>query len=496
MGRVMRLMATDAAVPGDMGGFRAGVPAMAWANAYAGARAFSSGADPIWILSGLMVVGDGLAVTLAASAAHVLSYGLVAIPLDISSTTLLGTVMTLGLMRRSETYTRRLRSPVGAQIGLAFRIWTLVIALLLVLGYLTVTSDAYSRLWVPIWYVAALLGLVLVRGLASLQFRCWRRRGRLARTVAIVEVDAEDRSAAVAEALLQLGANEVCLVGVFSPAHGRFGHVDELMRLARLFRIDEVIVVGSGTGKEDMMPLLRRLGTLPASISICTTSPRMAFPRQRANVLFGFPVLTVYRRPLDGWGRILKRLEDVTLATALLLVFSPLMFLIAAAVKLDSAGPILFRQKRIGFNNNSFEVLKFRTMYHTDVSSGDVRQARRGDPRVTRVGRLLRQTSLDELPQLINVQRGDMSLVGPRPHAVPHDEYFSAKIDGYLSRHRILPGMTGWAQVNGLRGETETLDKMQRRVEHDLAYIEDWSLLLDLRILLRTSFCLFGRAAF
>jgi putative colanic acid biosynthesis UDP-glucose lipid carrier transferase len=168
----------------------------------------------------------------------------------------------------------------------------------------------------------------------------------------------------------------------------------------------------------------------------------------------------------------------------------------ALAIKLDSRGPVLFRQNRVGFNGNIFQVLKFRTMTHAPEPDGELPQARRNDSRVTRIGKILRRTSLDELPQLVNVLRGDMSLVGPRPHAVPHDEYFAARINGYLGRHRMQPGITGWAQVNGLRGETETLGKMQRRVDHDLAYIEDWSLLLDLRIILRTLLCLVDRNAY
>jgi exopolysaccharide biosynthesis polyprenyl glycosylphosphotransferase len=177
----------------------------------------------------------------------------------------------------------------------------------------------------------------------------------------------------------------------------------------------------------------------------------------------------------------------LALSLVVLTIAAPAMLLIAIAIRLDSPGPALYRQQRFGFNGNRFAVLKFRTMV---ASAGDQApaQARRGDPRVTRVGGLLRRTSLDELPQLLNVLRGDMSLVGPRPHAVSHNEYYAGLIDGYLARHRVKPGITGWAQVNGLRGETDTLEKMERRVEHDLHYIDNWSLLLDLEILVRTIF--------
>jgi putative colanic acid biosynthesis UDP-glucose lipid carrier transferase len=169
---------------------------------------------------------------------------------------------------------------------------------------------------------------------------------------------------------------------------------------------------------------------------------------------------------------------------------------LAIFIRLDSPGPVLFRQKRLGLNNTVFEILKFRTMIHRPEPEGDVPQARLNDPRVTRFGRILRRASLDELPQLFNVIRGDMSLVGPRPHAIPHNQYYSSLIEGYWIRHRVRPGLTGWAQVHGLRGETDTLEKMRRRIEFDLAYIRQWSLLLDVEVLLKTVIvCFLGRSA-
>jgi exopolysaccharide biosynthesis polyprenyl glycosylphosphotransferase len=177
---------------------------------------------------------------------------------------------------------------------------------------------------------------------------------------------------------------------------------------------------------------------------------------------------------------------DSVIGAVLLLLFGPLMLAVAGLVKLDSRGPVIFRQRRFGFNRQPITIFKFRTMYCGANDESAVPQARRDDPRVTRLGRVLRRSSLDELPQLFNVLRGDMSLVGPRPHAVVHDEKYAALVDGYLSRHRVQPGITGWAQINGFRGETDTLEKMVRRIEHDLFYIEHWSPLFDLRILAAT----------
>jgi putative colanic acid biosynthesis UDP-glucose lipid carrier transferase len=193
------------------------------------------------------------------------------------------------------------------------------------------------------------------------------------------------------------------------------------------------------------------------------------------------------RQTAEGrWGPIAKRAEDLVLGTALLLLALPLMVAIAVAIRIDTPGPALFRQKRRGLNNSPFDILKFRTMVYVPGPELAVPQARRDDPRVTRIGRVLRRTSLDELPQLFNVLKGEMSLVGPRPHALAHDARYAALIAGYADRHRVPPGIAGWAQVNGHRGETDTLEKMQHRIDHDLAYIANRSLVFDLRILVLT----------
>ncbi|HEX6243965.1 MAG TPA: exopolysaccharide biosynthesis polyprenyl glycosylphosphotransferase [Polyangiales bacterium] len=194
----------------------------------------------------------------------------------------------------------------------------------------------------------------------------------------------------------------------------------------------------------------------------------------------------VYDTPFKGWRRRVKRFEDVVLGSLALLICAVPMLLIALAIKLTSNGPVLFKQPRHGENGRVFNVLKFRTMRVMETDR--VTQASRGDPRVTKVGAFLRRTSLDELPQFFNVVRGEMSLVGPRPHAVAHNEFYRTQILEYMRRHKVKPGITGWAQVNGLRGETDTLEKMVARVEHDLAYIRSWSLWLDLKIVFLTVF--------
>jgi exopolysaccharide biosynthesis polyprenyl glycosylphosphotransferase len=205
-------------------------------------------------------------------------------------------------------------------------------------------------------------------------------------------------------------------------------------------------------------------------------------------------------RPLRDWRRIAKEIEDRVLAAAILTLISPLMLVIACLIKLDSPGPVFFRQKRYGFNNELIEVLKFRTMYDEARDDNAEQLTRRNDPRVTRLGAFLRRTSIDELPQFFNVLRGEMSIVGPRPHALAAKAgllLYQDAVGHYDARHRMKPGITGWAQVNGWRGETDTIEQIRRRVEHDLYYIENWSIRLDLAIILRTIFGGFtGRYAY
>jgi putative colanic acid biosysnthesis UDP-glucose lipid carrier transferase len=213
-----------------------------------------------------------------------------------------------------------------------------------------------------------------------------------------------------------------------------------------------------------------------------------AFDTMQAQVcdLDGIPLFAVRETPFNGMNGVLKRGSDIVFATVLLLMIWPVLLALAAGVRLSSPGPALFRQRRYGLYGESIYVYKFRTMRVCE-DGHTVTQAQRNDPRVTRFGSFLRRTSLDELPQLFNVLSGTMSLVGPRPHAVSHNEEYRKVIAGYMLRHKVRPGITGWAQVNGYRGETETVEKMQRRVEYDLDYLRNWSLRLDLNILVRTA---------
>ncbi len=459
-----------------------------WIEAQAGARAFSAGSSPVKLLGGAMAASDVTVVLLASVTAYLLRHGF-ALPPEVAAVTLLAAVLTVNSMGLAGCYTRHVTAPLVMQIGRAVQGWSLIFVILLVVAYLAKRSDDFSRAWTVGWYVTVLLGIALVRVGAAAKVKTWRRRGKLARTVAVVDLTGTGNE--LARRLQQDSVGEVRLVGVFSlqPAPGGRSGIADLLALARLFRIDEVIIAASGAADGVVDGVVRMIGTIPTHVRLCLDMPRMTAMPLAAGLLYGQPVVTVYQRPLMGWHRVAKRTEDLVLTVIALILLAPLMALVALAVKLDSPGPVLFRQARLGFNNNVITVYKFRTMRHRpagEAGEADVQQARRDDPRFTRIGRFLRKTSIDELPQLFNVLQDGMSLVGPRPHALAHNDQYAPLIDGYLGRHRVQPGITGWAQVNGFRGETDTLDKMQRRVEHDLAYIDGWSLFLDLRIIFLT----------
>jgi Undecaprenyl-phosphate glucose phosphotransferase len=262
-------------------------------------------------------------------------------------------------------------------------------------------------------------------------------------------------------------------------------------------RANAALVVLPVKSNDEVHEILDELRHLPIEVRVLPDLSNFPVSPTSVSSLGGLPLLGIMEKPLLEWEVAVKRAEDLIIGSLLLLLTAPLMVFIACAIRLDSSGPVLFRQPRVGFCNRQFEIFKFRTMVASATDLHADRLVSRGDPRVTRIGKWLRRSSLDELPQLFNVIRGDMSLVGPRPHAArakAGDLLYDDAVEQYASRFRIKPGITGWAQVNGWRGQTDTVDKLRQRVEHDLHYISHWSLGLDLAILLKTVTALFGGA--
>jgi Undecaprenyl-phosphate glucose phosphotransferase len=380
--------------------------------------------------------------------------------------------------------------------------WTLAMALLVVAVFFLKIGAEFSRVWLALWYSAGGLALAAGRfGLAAAA-RGWTRQGRLTRRAVIYGGGQSCRD--LIAALERDAESDIRICGIFDDrgadrvgseiaGYPRLGKVKDMIELGRRTRIDMVILTLPVVAEMRLIELLKLLWVMPVDVRLATTATRLRYRPRAYSYIGSVPLIDIFDKPIADWGTIGKWLFDKTVGLLALLLLAPLMALVAIAIKIDSKGPVLFRQKRYGFNSELIEVFKFRSMY-TDMSDANAtRLVTREDPRVTRVGRFIRKTSIDELPQLFNVMIGNLSLVGPRPHAVQakaDDRLYHDVVDGYFARHKVKPGITGWAQVCGWRGETDTAEKIQKRVEHDLYYIENWSVFFDLYILLRTPFSL------
>lgn len=451
--------------------------------------------DPEALLGGLLRVLDILVVLLAGYLAYLLRGRQFDSPADLPSAYLIallaGGFLTLNVMQIAGVYQpERLREPVP-QVARSALSWAIVLGVLLLLSALTQTTSIYSRVWFLLWAALGFVGLVALRTVASGQIARWRAAGLTLKRVAVVGSGA--RAEGIVRQLRDTGDYDVAgVVATDAEAAGPgvIGNLDGLEILLRHRQIEEVVIAPPPGATDVLERVMSAVRGLPIDVNLVPQLPDLERPVYGFERRAGVPMLHVWRRPLSACQLLLKSLEDRLIAALLLIVLSPLLLAIALAVRLDSRGPVLFRQTRGGLNSRPFELLKFRSMRHPsgEGAAADLLQARRDDPRVTRVGALLRRTSLDELPQLVNVLRGEMSLVGPRPHALAHETHYSQLIADYLARQRMKPGMTGWAQINGLRGETDVPEKMRRRVQADLYYIENWSVWLDLRILFLTPF--------
>jgi putative colanic acid biosynthesis UDP-glucose lipid carrier transferase len=370
--------------------------------------------------------------------------------------------------------------------------WSLVVLGLIAFGFALKVSEDFSRRWLFAWAATGAAGLAGLRVLAAAMLkRTVRDGGVFTRRVAVVGKNAlADRFKDLAEA----SDRAASVVGIYdvelrdaaaTPAFDLTGNLAALARAARNGDIDDIVICVPDARLEDMNALVRRLSILPVSIAICPNEHWLTHTGGQIVKIGSAPLLSLYRRPLEGWGGFLKTLEDRVIGALALVLATPVLLLIALLIKLQDGGDVFFRQKRHGFNNAVFTIYKFRTM--TVAEDGDnVKQASHHDPRVTPLGAILRRYSLDELPQLINVMLGEMSLVGPRPHALSHNHAYAQMIENYSGRHKMKPGITGWAQVNGYRGETSENELMAERVRYDLDYVDNWSVFFDLKILALT----------
>jgi putative colanic acid biosynthesis UDP-glucose lipid carrier transferase len=375
-------------------------------------------------------------------------------------------------------------------------VWVTVLVSVILLAFATKTSQTYSRVVSFGWFLLAPAAVCVGRFVLRTALRHLRARGRNIKRVAVLGFT--PNSEAVCDRILERPWLGMEILGVYEDraperrhpiplASMRLGGgVDDLVRDCRAGLIDIVYIGLPLRAELRISEIVRELADTTVTVNLAADFFTFDLLNARWSQLGNVPIVSIYDTPFRGVAGGLKRLEDIVVGSFIVALIALPLLIIAALVKLTSKGPVFFRQRRYGLNGKEIRVLKFRTM--TVCEDGDrIQQATKNDVRITRLGRILRRTSIDELPQFLQVLTGQMSIVGPRPHAVAHNEQYRALIHGYMLRHKVKPGITGWAQVNGWRGETPELYKMEKRVQHDLDYIQHWSLFWDLKIILLTA---------
>lgn len=444
-------------------------------------------------LFSVMLRGSDLAVVgLVGVLAYWVRFGTLEVSLEYQRNIVAGMVFALMVFGNSSLYRSWRGSALSAECFKAAWLWTVAFGIAVVVAVGLKLAGDVSRMWWGLWYAGTLIGLGGVRILCRSTAALTRQQGLDLRSAVVIGAN-RDASRIIATLEKERWAG-IKVHGWFStPADtGRveesphLGGLETLAAYVEARDIHQVWIALPLGAQEQIDTILSTLKHSTAEIKLVPDLFGMQLLNQSIGQVAGLPVINLRGSPLDGHARLVKAIEDRVLAAVILLLIAPLMAIIAAGVKLSSPGPVLFHQPRHGRDGKIIEVWKFRSMRVHQEGDGQVTQARKRDSRVTPFGRFLRQSSLDELPQFFNVLMGDMSIVGPRPHAIAHNHQYKDVVQDYMQRHRLKPGITGWAQVNGLRGETDTLEKMAARVEHDLYYMQNWSLVLDLKIIVMT----------
>lgn len=407
-----------------------------------------------------------------------------------------GPYLILALLVLSVTFPGSLgreREDISRPFRDIFTGWLVVVGLLLLLGWTSRTLEVFDQRAILAWILATPLALFAARQVVPVILARVLATESLQRTAVIA--GANELGRGLAERIRANPLLGIRLAGYFDDRDASrlggieqgelLGSLEQLADFVKRQRVDVIYGALPMSSQPRIRKLLEDLNDTTASIYFVPDIPQVDLIQARVDTIGGMPVLAVCESPYYGLNALIKRASDLVLAAVILLLIAPLLLLIAIGVKCSSPGPVLFRQRRYGLDGQEIVVYKFRTM--TCLEDGSViRQATRDDARMTRFGAFLRKNSLDELPQFLNVIQGRMSVVGPRPHAVAHNEMYRKLIRGYMIRHKVRPGITGLAQVKGLRGETDTIEKMRARIECDLDYLRHWSLLLDLKIVLKT----------
>lgn len=465
------------------------------------AAEFSTTTYAPMMVRGLIQAGDFAMVCVTGIIAATIAGGGVLLGYEIPFIlSLVGAFLFLMFMLSADGYSVHDMSNLAPQVGKIVGASTLVIVLLLLGNFLSGTPMEENRAWLGLWFAMGVGMVSLFRAVQSVLIRRWQADGRLERRAVIV--GGGQPAADIITTLENQEGNDIRICGIFddrdderSPAivagYPKLGTIDDLVEFSRLCNIDMLIVTIPVTAESRVLQMLHKLWVLPLDIHLSAHMNKLQFRRRTYSYVGNLPTVPIFAKPIANWGSLFKRVFDIVIASIALIVLSPVMIGTAIAIKRDSKGPIIFKQKRYGFNNEEVMIYKFRSLYHEQSDQKAARPVTKDDNRVTKVGRFIRRTSIDELPQLFNVLFGTLSLVGPRPH-VPHqatnNRLFEEVADGYMARHKVKPGITGWAQIHGWRGEIDDDDKLKQRVEHDIYYIENWSLVLDLYILVATPF--------
>lgn len=393
---------------------------------------------------------------------------------------------------RGATFTSEIQCVVSATLT--------TFLLLIISGFVTQSSELFSRIWVVSWLLTSTTIILVYRLILRKTLGALRAKGFNIRAVIIIGDGVLAQQ--VAERLEQHPEMGLIVQGIIGTHEQTcsltthkgtvvpyLGNLNDLESIAKKNKTDQVWIALPMSEVEKMEQVQSTLSNSSIAIRMVPDIFGFRLLNQSMTEVAGLPVINISTsHMLEGKNRFLKSLEDKILASIILLLISPILITLAITIKLTSKGPILFKQYRTGANGQDFKVYKFRSMVVHNEEGGKVTQATKGDSRITPIGAFMRRTSLDELPQFINVLQGRMSIVGPRPHALAHNEHYKTLVESYMRRHMVKPGITGWAQVNGFRGETDTIDKMESRVEYDLYYIENWSVWFDLRIIFLTVF--------
>ncbi len=405
------------------------------------------------------------------------------------------TLITTGFIQGLDGYLTTTLRQFSASFFKSLAAYTMAFIVTMMVMFLVHSLTGKMAYWIGMWFGYGVVYLGISRAIMGAIVTKLMNDGRLERRAIII-----GGGQTASDLIHSMEANptsDIRICGIFddrtddrSPrivaGYPKLGNVAELIEFTRKARINMLIVSIPLNAEKRVLQLLKRLWMLPVDIRLSAHTNKLFF-RQRTYSYEGtVPLVDVFEKPIADWDSVMKRTFDIVFSFFAIVALSPIMLITAIAVKLDSKGPIIFRQKREGFNNEEIEIFKFRSLYTNQGDNSGVNVVTKGDSRVTKVGRFIRKTSIDELPQLFNVLLGSLSLVGPRPHvanAQTDNKLWTEVVDSYIARHKVKPGVTGWAQINGWRGEVDREDKLKGRIEYDLYYIENWSLLFDLYIL-------------